>query len=181
MTRRNFVVAAAAALALAGCAAIMNRFSSHGVISEQKSAVDGSEVVEVSGNRVLGNGGMSTFDGALLGARWESVNPGVVHLLVTYVSSAAPEPIVIEFDELRINVNGSVTAFKPVGPAVTMPLPYLESMLVADTCKLQLIRGANVTEGDFAIASDAGAPTAKVSLQRFYDRVRAIITEPSIK
>jgi hypothetical protein len=155
-----------------------NHFSSLGVVSEQKSSIDGSDVVEVTGNHVVGNGGMSTFDGAMLGGRWESIHPDIVHIPVTYTSSANGERIVIEFEELRVNVNGNTTGFKPVGPAtISMPLAYLESMLVADVCKLQLIRGPNVTEGDFAISSDAGTPTAKVSLQRFYDRVLAIKAE----
>ena len=181
MIRRTLALTLAATI-LAGCAVMKNHFSSQGIVSEQKSEVDGSQVVEVSGNRVMGNSGMSTFDGALLGGRWESINPDTVHLLVTYISSAAPEPIIVEFDELRVNVNGNVTSFKPVGPAkISMPMSYLESMLVADTCKLQLVRGKNVTEGDFTIASDAGAPTAKVSLQRFYDRIRAIKAEPVVQ
>lgn len=159
---------------LGGCATVMNKISGLGVISEQKSEVDGSEIVEVTGNHVVGNTGMSTFDGAMLGGRWESVTPELVYLPITYISSANGERIVIEFDELRVNVNGVVTSFTPIPPAtISMPLTYLESMLIADTCTLQLVRGRNITEGDFAIASNAGTPTAKVSLQRFYDRVRA--------
>ena len=171
-----------AAIFLAGCAAMMNQFSSLGVVSDQKSEIDGSEVVEVSRNRVVGNAGMSSFEGAMLGARWESVTPEIVDVFVTYTSSANAEPIIIEFDELRVNVNGNITSFKPVAPGkITMPLSYLESMLSADTCKLQLIRGANVTEGDFAIASDAGKPTAKASLRRFYDKVQAVKAERMAK
>src|SRR5205085_7210044 len=49
------------AFLVAGCAALANQFSGRGVISEQKSETDGSEVVEVSGNNVLSNGGMSSF------------------------------------------------------------------------------------------------------------------------
>ena len=163
---------------LAGCTAMMNHFSSYGVVSAQKSEADGSEVVEVTGNRVVGNGGMSTFDGALLGARWESVTPETMILTVTYISSADAEPIVIEFDELRVNVNGETTIFIPVKPGkLSMPLSYLHSMLAAEECKLQLVRGANVIDGDFTIASDRGRPTAKVSLQRFYDRVQEVKAE----
>jgi len=181
MTRRSLYMTTAALL-LAGCA-VMNHFSGLGVVSAKKSAIDGSEVVEVTGNHVMGlYGGMATFDGAMLGARWESVSPDTVNILVTYPSSIDGELIIIEFDELRVNVNESITSFKPVGPArITMPLSYLESMLVADVCKLQLIRGPNVTEGDFAIASNAGTPTAKVSLQRFYDKVRATKAEIAAK
>jgi len=181
MTHRALYMSTAAVF-LAGCAALMNQFSSLGVVSDQKSEIDGSEVVEVSRNRVVGNGGMSSFEGAMLGARWESVRPEIVDVFVTYTSSANAEPIVIEFDELRVNVNGNITSFKPVAPGkITMPLSYLESMLSADTCKLQLIRGPNVTEGDFAIASDAGKPTAKASLQRFYDKVQAVKAERMAK
>jgi hypothetical protein len=181
MTRRPLYIATAALL-LSGCA-IMNHFSGLGIVSAQKSGIDGSEVVEVTGNHVMGAyGGMATFDGAMLGARWESISPDNVNILVTYRSSNNAELIIVEFDELRVNVNGSITSFKPVGPArIAMPLSYLESMLVADVCKLQLIRGPNVTEGDFAIASNAGTPTAKVSLQRFYDKVRAIKAELAAK
>ena len=181
MTRLNLYMTTAAFL-LAGCAVMMNPFSGLGVISDQESKMDGSEVVEVSGNRVVGNGGMSSFDGAMLGGRWESVSPEIVYILVTYTSSADGQPIIIEFDELRVNVNGTITTFKPLGPArISMPLSYLESMLVAEDCKLQLIRGPNVTEGDFSIASDRGRPTAKVSLQRFYDKVRTTKAERAAK
>ena len=181
MTRRTLHITIAALL-LAGCAA-MNQFSGLGVVSVQKSAIDGSAVVQVTGNHVMGlYGGMATFDGAMLGGRWESINPDTVNILVTYPSSINSELIIIEFDELRVNVNGSITSYKPVGPAqIAMPLSFLESMLVADVCKLQLIRGPIVTEGDFAIASNAGTPTAKVSLQRFYDKVRATKVELAAK
>ena len=176
MARLTLLIMIASFL-LAGCAAMVNQFSGLGVISDQKSRIDDSEVVEVSGNHVVGNGGMSSFDGAMLGGRWESISPEIVYIAVTYSSSANAEPIIVDFDEFRVNVNGSISSFKPVGPArISMPLAYLESMLVAEECKLQLIRGPNVTEGDFAIASDAGKPTAKVSLQRFYDKVRATKT-----
>jgi hypothetical protein len=161
-----------AALLLAGCAAVMNQLSGRGVISVQKSALDDSEVVEMSANNVVGNAGMSSFDGAMLGARWESITPEIVYIDVSYTSSANDEPIVIEFDELRVNINGTVSSFRPLAPGrISMPLGYLESMLRADACKLQLIRGSKVTEGDFAIAFDAGKPMAKATLQRFYDRV----------
>ena len=177
MTRRTLYIATAAFF-LAGCAVMQQHFSGLGIVSEQRSKIDGSELVEVTGNHVVGNGGMSSFDGAMLGGRWESLHPDIVYIIVTYTSSANAEPITIEFDELRVNVNGTITSFTPVGPAtISMPLSYLESMLVADVCKLQLIRGPNVTEGDFAIASNAGTPTAKVSLQRFYDRVLAVKAE----
>ncbi len=174
MTRQTFLCIALATSLLGGCATVMNKISGLGVITEQKSDVDGSEIVEVTGNHVVGNTGMSTFDGAMLGGRWESVTPEIVYVPVTYISSATGERIVIDFDELRVNVNGVVTSFAPIPPAtIRMPLTYLESMLIADTCMLELVRGRNVTEGDFTIASNAGRPTAKVSLQRFYDRVRA--------
>ncbi len=161
----------------------MNHISGLGIVSAQKSGFDGREVVEVTGNHVMGvYGGMSTFDGAMLGARWESTSPDIVNILVTYPSTINAERIIVEFDELRVNVNGRITSFKPVGPAtITMPLSYLESMLVADVCKLQLIRGPNIAEGDFAIASNAGAPTAKASLQRFYDKVQATKAELAAK
>lgn len=179
---RGTLYTTTAALLLAGCA-VMNHFSGLGIVSAKKSGIDGSEVVEVTGNHVMGTyGGMSTFDGAMLGGRWESINPDIVNILVTYISTINAERIIVEFDELRVNVNGSITSFKPVGPAtITIPLSYLESMLVADVCKLQLVRGPNVTEGDFAIASNAGTPTAKVSLQRFYDKVQATKAERAAK
>jgi hypothetical protein len=166
------------AFLVAGCAALANQFSGRGVISEQKSETDGSEVVEVSGNNVLSNGGMSSFGGAMLGARWESITPEIVYMTVTYASSANGEPIIIEFDELRINLNGSVSIFQPIAPGtISMRLAYLESMLAANECTVQLVRGGIVTEGDFAIESDAGKRTAKASLQRFYDKVRATRAE----
>jgi len=159
---------------LVGCAAVINQFSGRGVISNQKSETDNSEFVEVSGNNVLSNEGMSSFGGAMLGARWESITPDIVYITVTYASSANGEPIVIEFDELRINVNGSISRFKPVAPGIiSMRLAYLQSMLAADQCTVQLIRGPEITEGDFTIDSDAGRRTAKADLQRFYDKVRA--------
>jgi hypothetical protein len=161
-----------------GCAALENHFSGRGVISDTKSETDDSEVVEVSGNNVLSNGGMSSFGGAMLGARWESITPEIVYVTVTYASSANGEPIIIEFDELRINVNGSVSVFQPVEPGILiMRLAYLESMLAANECTVQLVRGGTITEGDFAIESDDGKRTAKASLQRFYDKVRATKTE----
>lgn len=161
-----------AALLLTGCAAVMNQLSGRGVVSVQKSALDDSEVVTVSGNNVVGNAGMSSFDGAMLGARWESITPESIYIDVSYTSSANDEPIVIEFDELRVNVNGTVSVFRPLAPGrINMPLAYLESMLAANECKLQLVRGTKVTDGDFAIAFDAGKPMAKTSLQRFHDRV----------
>ena len=180
MTRCSLYMTTAVLL-LAGCV-VLDRISGPGVVSAQKAGLDGHEVVEVTGNHVMGvYGGMSTFDGAMLGARWESTSPEIVDMLVTYRSSNDAERIIIEFDELRVNVNGSPTSFKPVGPArITMPLSYLESMLVAETCKLQLIRGENVAEGDFAIASNAGKPTARASLQRFYDKVHAIKAELAV-
>jgi hypothetical protein len=160
------------ALFLTGCAAVMNQLSGRGVVSVQKSAIDESEVVTVSGNNVVGNAGMSSFDGALLGARWESITPETVYIDVSYTSSANDEPIVIEFDELRVNLDGTVSSFRPLAPGrINMPLAYLESMLRAGSCNLQLVRGSKVTDGDFAIAFDAGKPMAKASLQRFYDRV----------
>ena len=114
--------------------------------------------------------------------RSESISPEIVYIVVTYTSSANAESIIIEFDEFRVSINGSISIFKPVGPAtISMPLAYLESMLVSDDCKLQLIRGSNVTEGDFAIASYSGKPTAKVSLQRFYDKVRATKADRTAK
>ena len=179
MTRSSLFITTAALL-LAGCA-VLDRISGPGSVSAQKTVL-GHEVVEVTGNHVMGvYGGMSTFDGAMLGARWESTRPDIVDMLVTYRSANNAEQIIIEFDELRVNVNGSVTRFKPVGPAkITMPLSYLESMLVAEVCKLQLIRGENVAEGDFAIASNAGKPTAKASLQRFYDKVQATKAELAV-
>jgi hypothetical protein len=163
---------------LAGCAALANHFSGRGVVSNEKSEIDGSEVVEVSGNNVLSNGGMSSFGGAMLGARWESITPEIVYIAVTYASSANGEPIIIEFDELRINVNGRVSTFLPLEPGIiSMRLAYLESMLAANECTVQLVRGGMITEGDFAIDSDAGKHTAKASLQRFYDKVRATKAE----
>ena len=181
MTRLTLYITTAALL-LAGCA-VMSHFSGLGSVSAQQSEIDGREIVEVSGNHVMGvYGGMSTFDGAMLGARWESTSPDIVDILVTYRSTNNAERIIVEFDELRVNVNGSITSFKPVGPSkITMPLSYLESMLIADSCQLQLIRGRNVAEGDFAIASNAGAPTAKASLQRFYDKVQATKAELASK
>ncbi len=174
MTRQILLCIALATAMLGGCATVMNKISGLGVISEQKSEVDASEIVQVTGNHVVGNTGMSTFDGAMIGGRWESVTPETVYLPITYISSATGERIVIEFDELRVNLNGVVTSFTPIPPAtIRMPLNYLQSMLVADTCTLELVRGRNITEGDFTITSNAGAPTAKVSLQRFYDRVLA--------
>ena len=181
MTRRTLYISTAVLL-LAGCA-VMNHISGRGVVRAQKSELDGREVVEVTGNHVMGiYGGMATFDGAMLGGRWDSTSPDTVNILVTYISPNNAEQLIVEFDELRVNVNGSITSFKPVGPAkIIMPLAYLESMLVADVCKLQLIRGPNVTEGDFAIASNAGKPTAKASLQRFYDKVLATKAELATK
>jgi len=159
---------------LVGCAAAMNQLSGRGIISHQKSETDNSEFVEVSGNNVLSNAGMSSFGGAMLGGRWESITPDIVYITVSYASSANGEPIVIEFDELRINVNGSISRFKPVAPGIiSMRLAYLQGMLAADQCTVQLIRGADVTEGDFTIDSDGGKRTAKADLQRFYDKVRA--------
>ena len=177
MTRCSLYITTAVLL-LAGCV-VLDRITGPDVVSAKKAGSDGHEVVEVTGNHVMGvYGGMSTFDGAMLGARWESTSPDIVDMLVTYRSANNAEQIVIEFDELRVNVNGSTTSFTPVGLArITMPLSYLESMLVAEVCKLQLIRGENVAEGDFAIASNAGKPTAKASLQRFYDKVQATKTE----
>ena len=159
---------------VAGCAALANQFSGRGVISNEKSQTDDSEIVEVSGNNVVGIGGMSSFGGAMLGARWESITPEIVYIAVTYASSADGAPIVIEFDELRVNLNGSVSVFQPVAPGiVSMRLAYLESMLAAKDCAVQLIHAGSITEGDFAIEIDAGKRTAKASLQRFYDKVRA--------
>jgi hypothetical protein len=175
---RLLLLIAIVAFLVAGCAALENQFSGRGVITSEKSQTDGSEVVEVSGNNVLSNGGMSSFGGAMLGARWESITPEIVYIAVTYASSANGEPIIIEFDELRINVNGSVSTFRPLEPGiVSMRLAYLESMLAANECTVQLVRGGTITEGDFAIESDAGKRTAKASLQRFYDKVRATKAE----
>src|SRR4051812_8906470 len=162
------------AFLVAGFAALANQFSGRGIVSNEKSETDGSEVVEVSGNNVLSNGGMSSFGGAMLGARWESITPEIIYLAVTYASSANGEPIIIEFDELRINLNGSISIFRPVEPGIiSMRLAYLESMLAANECTVQLVRAGNITEGDFAIENDAGKRTAKGSLQRFYEKVRA--------
>jgi len=166
------------AFLVAGCAAFANHFSGRGVISDTKSETDDSEVIEVSGNNVLSNGGMSSFGGAMLGARWESITPEIVYITVTYASSANGDPIIIEFDELRINLNGSVSSFHPVEPGILiMRLAYLESMLAANECTVQLVRGGTITEGDFTIESDDGKRTAKASLQRFYDKVRATMAE----
>src|SRR3954471_11625028 len=166
------------AFLVAGCAALADQFSGRGSLSNQKSQIDDSEVVEVSGNNVLSNGGMSSFGGAMLGGRWESITPEIAYIAVTYASSANGEPIIIEFDEFRINLNGSVSVFRPVQSGIiSMRLAYLENMLAANECTVQLVRAGNITEGDFAIETDGGKRTAKASLQRFYDKVRATKAE----
>jgi len=167
-----------AAVLLAGCTALVTQLSGRGVVSVQKSPGDELEIVTVSGSNVVGNAGMSSFDGALLGGRWESITPETVYLDVSYTSSANDEPIVIAFDELRVILNGEVSSFRPVAPGrISMRLAYFESMLQANDCKLELVRGDKITEGDFAIADDAGKPLAKSNLRRFDERVHEVQAE----
>lgn len=158
-----------AALLLAGCATV-HQIVGLGVVSEEKSGFDGRDIVRVSANNLLGAQGDWSSFGMSIGARWESLEPDTVILVLSQPANG-----------FSVKLDRQVTSFRVEGyDEVAIPLTYLGRMLTAAECKLQVVQGSDTTEADFTKTSNSGAPLAKVSLQRFYERVqqkRARLTE----
>ena len=168
MIIKRLLACAAVMQLVAGCAA-MSHMAGKGIVSSETSGFDGREVVTVSPNYVLGaKGGFDPSMEVRFGARWESTAPDWVQVFITKTTA----DIVVRGDSLNINVNGAVATFRPeASDAFVLPLDYLGSMISAQTCKLQLLRGGAVSEGDFARDSNSGDPTAKASFREFYSVV----------
>lgn len=168
------IASATIALLLASCAS-MNVFSGLGVVSSEKSGFDGRDQVQVTGNYVMPSPGSSdAFGNILLGARWESSDPDNVALTLSALSGYDASQLLIAVDSFSVNLDGQITRLTITDKGlVKMPLSSLGKMLDAKTCRLQVVRGINTSEGDFTIASNGGAPTAKASFKQFYDKVLA--------
>ncbi|WP_444941223.1 hypothetical protein [Microbulbifer sp. ZKSA004] len=187
-----------AVMALSGCTGMadaMSKMGGQGVVTEKVSTFDGAKVVEVTPQflynpkRLMGNS-------YKLGARWNSLSPGYLALIMEYSSSSSMDSAHVNLTGLEVNISGSIYSFKTAEltdhsnsgwnsvsrtiyttstNSVAVPIGLLEEMLAAEDVRIRIHSGDGYEDSVFSEERiPGGQPTALLSLREFMARVQAI-------
>lgn len=195
--RNLFVLIALAALA--GCASVadsMNRAAGIGVVSSEVSTFDGATIVEASPSWLYSSGSTSLPNRTKLGARWSSMAPDIVTLVLVYDSSTGSyDDIFLGIDSLDVNLAGQIKHFEAgyitaldtgvynsvsrststsSENTVVIPLALLRDMVGAEDCRIRINTSSGYEDAVFNIdRATAGQATARVSLREMLATISA--------
>jgi hypothetical protein len=177
----------------AGFADAISKFDGIGVVEEEKSVVDGATIVRMSPAFLMGN---TRVAATKLGAEWNSKEPDLVALIVSYASTTLMlnRPTFLNFTRLRISIDGVIEEYSFEGAgsqdasrtiyrkslnAVMIPIATLQKMISAKDVHLQInAREAN-QEARFSVERGAdGQSFAILHLREFFARVQAKRQKP---
>ncbi|MCO1336713.1 hypothetical protein MO867_20510 [Microbulbifer sp. OS29] len=187
-----------AVAALNGCTGMadaMSQMGGMGVVTEKVSTFDGAKVVEVT-PQFLYNPKRLGGNSYRLGARWNSLSPEYVALIMEYSSSTSMNSAYVSLTELNVNISGSIYSYKATDltdhsssgwnsisktiyttsmNSVVVPFELLEEMLTAEDVRLRVHSGDGYEDSVFSQERiPGGQATALLSLREFMSRVQAI-------
>ena len=190
MKIKSCVVLALLIITCSGCMSTVDNLVGVGKITNSTSEFDGAKVIELSKSRNFSaNGKANTW----FGARWSDSNPDYVSLKLIFSSDSSSGDAFTSFNEIRVNINGDIDVFEVPGKTyrsrsdyndvskviyttsvayVPLELSYLERMIEAESCKVQVSSSDGYEDISFDIETYAGSETSKARLREFVAAVK---------